>query len=531
MPVRCATVSTARASQPETSIASSSVLADPDTIVGSSVLISAGGRRPDAGPPLRAVTGAHGTRDGIPSRSSSSPDGSLPSASAGPKVEGGVLDRPLGEGSPHVAGATVPADRQGGRHVRKSFVAAAAVVLVTSLATSLGAVQTSATADPPHNPGGPCSPSRTRTSASRALRATQNVEKALDRIERTSNGLVSVASAGMSGECRDLLYATVGDGPTTFWLHARIHGNELHSTEAVLQILDHLASGDPRAQLIREQLTVIVIPMYNPDGAEANIRQSTTPTRIDLNRDWENFAQPESVAFWEVVVRDRTRARPRPAPHGRGACRQRHRRPQPVPDRRPVDRPVPDDGRAVADQPADGNGERRRPRPVRPRERCALPDHRHHQRRAEPDADELDRTRGRGACGPDANQGRDLLRGPGRWARRATASSSGSSRSRRWRCSPPPRTARSRRTTLRATPLCRSRPRAGRGSDRELTGVWPRGAAAAPCRRTARPGDLGRVDAWDAEPVPIAYAALQPRNAGADERWSRVRHRRSRPRR
>jgi hypothetical protein len=40
--------------------------------------------------------------------------------------------------------------------------------------------------------------------------------------------------------------------------------------------------------------------MYNPDGAEANIRQSTTPNRIDLNRDWENFAQPESVAFWRL---------------------------------------------------------------------------------------------------------------------------------------------------------------------------------------------------------------------------------------
>jgi len=52
--------------------------------------------------------------------------------------------------------------------------------------------------------------------------------------------------------------------------------------------------------LIRENLTVVVIPMYNPDGAEANIRQSTTPTRIDLNRDWENFAQPESIAFWRL---------------------------------------------------------------------------------------------------------------------------------------------------------------------------------------------------------------------------------------
>jgi hypothetical protein len=40
--------------------------------------------------------------------------------------------------------------------------------------------------------------------------------------------------------------------------------------------------------------------MYNPDGATANIRQSTTPSRIDLNRDWENFAQPESHAFYAL---------------------------------------------------------------------------------------------------------------------------------------------------------------------------------------------------------------------------------------
>ena len=178
--------------------------------------------------------------------------------------------------------------------MKKSFVAAAAVALVTSLG-----VVTSATADPPHNPGGPCIQSDQNVSLS-SVAGYADVVQALDRIERTSNGLVSVASAGTSGEGRDLLYATVGEGPTTFWLHARIHGNELHSTEAVLQILDHLASGDPRARLIREQLTVIVIPMYNPDGAEANIRQSTTPNRIDLNRDWENFAQPESVAFWKL---------------------------------------------------------------------------------------------------------------------------------------------------------------------------------------------------------------------------------------
>jgi len=158
---------------------------------------------------------------------------------------------------------------------------------------------TPAIADPPHLPGGPCLQPDQNVSLS-SVAGYADVVQVLDRIERTSNGRVTVGSAGLSGEGHDLLYATVGNGPTTFWLQARIHGNELHSTEAALQILDHLASGSPDARLIRENLTVVVIPMYNPDGAEANIRQSTTPNRIDLNRDWENFAQPESIAFWRL---------------------------------------------------------------------------------------------------------------------------------------------------------------------------------------------------------------------------------------
>jgi hypothetical protein len=127
------------------------------------------------------------------------------------------------------------------------------------------------------------------------------VTRALRSIEASSGGRVEVASAGMSGEGRELWYATVGDGPDVFWLQARIHGNELHSTEAVLQILRYLgSSGSPEAALIRDRLTVIAIPMYNPDGATANIRQSTTPFQIDLNRDWELFRQPESRAWYEL---------------------------------------------------------------------------------------------------------------------------------------------------------------------------------------------------------------------------------------
>ena len=159
----------------------------------------------------------------------------------------------------------------------------------------------SAAADPPATvPGGPCIEDSQNVSLS-SLPSYEQVGKQLRSIEASTHGTVEVASAGLSGEGRQLYYATVGDGPDVFWLQARIHGNELHSTEAVLQILRYLgSSGSAEAERIRDALTVIVIPMYNPDGATANIRQSTTPLQIDLNRDWENFQQPESRAFYEL---------------------------------------------------------------------------------------------------------------------------------------------------------------------------------------------------------------------------------------
>lgn len=180
-------------------------------------------------------------------------------------------------------------------------------VVVLGLAATVG-LASPAVADPPsHVPGGPCLEAEQRVQLS-SLPSYEDVIRILGSIEASSHGEVDVSSAGLSGEGRQLLYATVGDGPDVFWLQARIHGNELHSTEAVLQILKYLgSSGSAEARRIRENLTVIVIPMYNPDGATANIRQSTTPFRLDLNRDWELFRQPESRAFYDLWEQTRPR--------------------------------------------------------------------------------------------------------------------------------------------------------------------------------------------------------------------------------
>jgi hypothetical protein len=182
------------------------------------------------------------------------------------------------------------------------------LLLPVGLAVAVALLAGPATADPPSGvPGGPCIEGEQQVQLS-SLPSYEEVVRQLNSIASSSQGEVEIASAGLSGEGRELLYATVGDGPDVFWLQARIHGNELHSTEAVLQVLKYLASsGNADARLIRDRLTVIVIPMYNPDGATANIRQSTTPLRIDLNRDWELFQQPESRAFYELWETTRPR--------------------------------------------------------------------------------------------------------------------------------------------------------------------------------------------------------------------------------
>jgi hypothetical protein len=137
--------------------------------------------------------------------------------------------------------------------------------------------------------------------------------KELERIEKTSRFGVDVftlAEAGTevseSEQGRDLYVATVGEGDEHVWLQGRIHGNEPYGTESLLAVLKDLGTnGSAQWELLRDTYTFHVIPMYNPDGSEMNIRQTIlqdgSEKRIDLNRDWGvgKFEAVESIAFYE----------------------------------------------------------------------------------------------------------------------------------------------------------------------------------------------------------------------------------------
>ncbi|MER7797206.1 M14 family zinc carboxypeptidase [Microbacterium sp. NPDC096154] len=133
----------------------------------------------------------------------------------------------------------------------------------------------------------------------------------LERMERTSRFGVEVQTLAEVGtqvttseQGRDLYVATVGDGPQNVWLQGGIHGNEPYGADSLLAVLKELGTnGSADWRLLRDTYTFHVIPTYNPDGAELNIRHTVLEdgTRIDLNRDWQvgEFVAAESRAFYE----------------------------------------------------------------------------------------------------------------------------------------------------------------------------------------------------------------------------------------
>ncbi|MEV0607386.1 M14 family zinc carboxypeptidase [Polymorphospora rubra] len=106
----------------------------------------------------------------------------------------------------------------------------------------------------------------------------EELGKQLTQIEATSHGRVDVDVIGQSQRGRDIYAARVGTGDRVLLITSEIHGNEKTGTEALLSMLKTLgSSGSPQAQLIRENLTVVAVPKFNPDAAELNRRQNDFP--------------------------------------------------------------------------------------------------------------------------------------------------------------------------------------------------------------------------------------------------------------
>jgi predicted deacylase len=88
-------------------------------------------------------------------------------------------------------------------------------------------------------------------------------------------------------------------------LWSQMHGNESTATMALADVLRWMADStpDPLRDRLARELTVVMVPMLNPDGAEVFERENAWG--IDINRDARRLATPEARAL--KALRDRVR--------------------------------------------------------------------------------------------------------------------------------------------------------------------------------------------------------------------------------
>lgn len=114
----------------------------------------------------------------------------------------------------------------------------------------------------------------------------------------TLNADFKLETLGTSVEGRPIQSVTIGSGKQRVLIWSQMHGNESTTTKALLDVLRFLEKSDAIAHSIASNCTLKIIPVLNPDGAEAYTRFNAND--IDLNRDAQMRSQPESQVLRDV---------------------------------------------------------------------------------------------------------------------------------------------------------------------------------------------------------------------------------------
>jgi hypothetical protein len=155
------------------------------------------------------------------------------------------------------------------------------------------------------------------------ISSVDNMER-LDAIKASLGRLATPWRVRSDKDFKDIVHTT----PAVAWMAYSIHGDELSSTDAAIQVAYQIAAGtDSLSVFMRRQLVVIIDPLQNPDGRErflgmmeqirGAIRSWDTQSLehtgywssgrgnhylFDLNRDWLVQVNPETIGKVAAVL-------------------------------------------------------------------------------------------------------------------------------------------------------------------------------------------------------------------------------------
>ncbi|KUJ84522.1 peptidase M14 [Microbulbifer flavimaris] len=119
--------------------------------------------------------------------------------------------------------------------------------------------------------------------------------------ELRKSPLLRVEEIAHSYEGRPIVSIAIGQGDTRVMMWSQMHGDEPTATPALFDFLAYITA--PEQAKWREgwmdDLTLVMVPMLNPDGAERNTRHNAQS--FDVNRDAKALQSPEGRALMSLA--------------------------------------------------------------------------------------------------------------------------------------------------------------------------------------------------------------------------------------
>ncbi|MDG1572670.1 M14 family metallopeptidase [Robiginitalea sp. M366] len=113
---------------------------------------------------------------------------------------------------------------------------------------------------------------------------------------------ISNYDIGKSREGRpmNLMEVNGGHSKKALMIISRQHPPEVTGFLAMKSFMETLSGDSPQAKAFREEFTIFNVPLMNPDGVD-NGHWRHNLGGIDLNRDWQEFNQPETRAVRDFL--------------------------------------------------------------------------------------------------------------------------------------------------------------------------------------------------------------------------------------
>ncbi len=135
----------------------------------------------------------------------------------------------------------------------------------------------------------------------------RDVDARVQRVAASDPAFFTIAELGQSVEGRAIRHLSLGRGPFHVLMWSQMHGDEPTATRALFDLMAffHMRRAEPAVARILDALTIHMVPMLNPDGAERFQRRNVQG--IDINRDALMLQTPEGRILKDL--RDRLNPR------------------------------------------------------------------------------------------------------------------------------------------------------------------------------------------------------------------------------